>query len=173
MTKIFFIIFLFLISFLSDFFSKYYIRHAFEIKKIQITPINDFINFHISCNKGISFSFFENFHKNFLIFFIGIFLGLLSIYIAKEIFKHFKKQDRVKKNSFLIVSGLILILGGAYGNFFDRIANGCVLDFLDLHFKNYHLFIFNLADFFISFGFFLIFLNEIKLYFIKNKIKKF
>jgi signal peptidase II len=172
MLKFFFIIFLFILSFLSDFFSKFYIRNSFNYEtKIQIIKINHFMNFHISCNKGISFSFFENFHKNFLLIFIGIFLVVLSIYVIRTIFKYFDKKNIIPGNNFLFICGLILILGGAYGNFFDRILYGCVLDFLDLHLKDYHFFIFNIADFFISLGFFLIVLNEIIFYFYKNQLQ--
>ena len=56
--------------------------------------------------------------------------------------------------------GLIMILGGALGNVFDRILYKAVPDFIDFHIGNFHWFIFNLADIFISIGiFFLIFLE--------------
>ena len=47
---------------------------------------------------------------------------------------------------------LILILGGALGNFFDRLYYSAVPDFIDFHFKGFHWFIFNVADIFITFG---------------------
>ena len=45
-----------------------------------------------------------------------------------------------------------LIIGGSLGNLFDRIYYYAVPDFIDLHFGNYHWFIFNVADIFISVG---------------------
>ena len=45
-----------------------------------------------------------------------------------------------------------LILGGAVGNGLDRMISGSVVDFLDLHFGDWHLFVFNLADAAISLG---------------------
>ena len=43
-------------------------------------------------------------------------------------------------------SGLGAIIGGAFGNAFDRVLHGAVVDYLDLHPFGQHLFVFNLAD---------------------------
>ena len=45
-----------------------------------------------------------------------------------------------------------LIIGGALGNFYDRIFLSAVPDFIDLHYKNFHWFTFNVADIFITLG---------------------
>ena len=47
---------------------------------------------------------------------------------------------------------LIFILGGAIGNFFDRIFYKAVPDFIDFHIGNFHWFIFNVSDIFITVG---------------------
>ena len=47
---------------------------------------------------------------------------------------------------------LILILGGSSGNLFDRIYYSAVPDFIDISYKGYHWFIFNVADIFITLG---------------------
>ena len=47
---------------------------------------------------------------------------------------------------------LLMILGGALGNFSDRVFYKAVPDFIDLHYENFHWFIFNIADIFISIG---------------------
>ena len=47
---------------------------------------------------------------------------------------------------------IALIIGGSLGNLFDRIYYYAVPDFIDLHLGNYHWFIFNIADFFITVG---------------------
>ena len=53
-----------------------------------------------------------------------------------------------------------MILGGALGNFFDRVYYKAVPDFIDFHIENFHWFTFNVADIFISLGvFFMIFLE--------------
>ena len=58
------------------------------------------------------------------------------------------------------------IIGGAIGNFYDRLTYNAVPDFIDLHYNGFHWFSFNVADIFITFGiiFFLM-----KNYFVKNE----
>ena len=47
---------------------------------------------------------------------------------------------------------IAIILGGSLGNLFDRIYYYAVPDFIDLHVGNFHWFIFNVADIFITVG---------------------
>ena len=47
---------------------------------------------------------------------------------------------------------LLMILGGALGNLYDRIRYNGVLDFIDFHVGNFHWFIFNVSDIFITIG---------------------
>jgi signal peptidase II len=54
-----------------------------------------------------------------------------------------------------------MILGGAIGNFYDRIFYFAVPDFIDLHFNNFHWFTFNIADIFISLGIILFIIKEL------------
>ena len=56
------------------------------------------------------------------------------------------KSDGFKKYS------LLMILGGALGNVFDRLYYKAVPDFIDFHIGNFHWFIFNVSDIFISLG---------------------
>ena len=53
-----------------------------------------------------------------------------------------------------------MILGGAFGNVFDRTFYKAVPDFIDFHIENFHWFIFNIADIFITFGVILMILLE-------------
>ena len=46
----------------------------------------------------------------------------------------------------------MMIFGGSMGNIFDRLYYSSVPDFIDIHFNNFHWFIFNVADIFISLG---------------------
>ena len=57
--------------------------------------------------------------------------------------------------------GFIFILGGATGNLFDRIYYSSVPDFIDIHYNNFHWFIFNVADIFISLGVILLIYSEL------------
>ena len=64
------------------------------------------------------------------------------------------KNEGMKKNS------LLMIFGGALGNLYDRIFFKAVPDFIDFHIGNFHWFIFNVSDIFISLGvLFLIYLE--------------
>ena len=65
------------------------------------------------------------------------------------------KSDGLKKFS------LMLILGGALGNFYDRIAYGAVPDFIDFHVNGFHWFIFNIADIFITLGILCLIYDEV------------
>ena len=56
---------------------------------------------------------------------------------------------------------LLMITGGAFGNLFDRIYYSAVPDFLDFYFKDFHWFIFNIADIFITLGVICLIYDEI------------
>ena len=117
-----------------------------------------FLNIHLFWNEGIAFglfSFNEKYLYNILTFFI------LTIILA--IFFMIIKSDGFKKYS------LLMILGGAIGNFYDRVFYQAVPDFIDFHIGNLHWFIFNVADIFITLGvIFMIFLEIID----KNNLNK-
>ena len=65
------------------------------------------------------------------------------------------KSEGLKKYS------LLMILGGALGNFYDRVFFEAVPDFIDFHVENFHWFIFNVSDIFISLGVILMIILEI------------
>ena len=103
--------------------------------------INDFINIDLVWNTGIGFGLLSansNLIYNSLTAVIGGVIIFL-IYLTA-------KSTLVDKILFS------LILGGALGNFYDRITYFAVPDFIDIHFKNFHWFTFNFADVFISIG---------------------
>ena len=54
-----------------------------------------------------------------------------------------------------------MILGGSLGNFFDRVYYFAVPDFFDFHIENFHWFIFNIADIFITIGIICLIVAEI------------
>ena len=64
------------------------------------------------------------------------------------------KSESLKRLSLLIV------IGGALGNLYDRIKYNGVLDFIDFHVGNFHWFIFNVADIFITLGIIIMILIE-------------
>ena len=112
--------------------------------------INDFINFDLIWNTGIAFGFFSsnvNFVYNSITFVIGIVIIFL-IYL-------------VLKAKFLEKILFSLIIGGAIGNFYDRVVYFAVPDFIDIHYKNFHWFTFNIADIFITLGIITIILKDL------------
>ncbi len=56
-----------------------------------------------------------------------------------------------------------IILGGALGNFYDRIIYFAVPDFIDIHYQRFHWFTFNIADIFITIGIVLLIVKELTL----------
>ena len=71
------------------------------------------------------------------------------------------KSKGLEKISFL------LIIGGSLGNIYDRVYYSAVPDFIDIHFNNYHWFIFNVADIFITIG--IVFLISIEIFSSKKR----
>ena len=148
--NIFFIIFI-IATFTLDRVSKVKILNEFND---MVYFINDFINLDLIWNIGIGFGFLSSeisLLYNSITVVIGlVILILLFFSIKSEIF------DK------LIFS---IIIGGACGNFYDRLIYNAVPDFIDVHYNNFHWFTFNVADIFITLGI-LIFL--MKNFFTKN-----
>tara|TARA_B100000161_G_C33513663_1_gene397648 strand:+ start:109 stop:606 length:498 start_codon:yes stop_codon:yes gene_type:complete len=137
--------------FLLDRFSKIYVMYL--DKKFLGSEIfsSKFLNIILIWNEGIAFgmlSFNENYLYNILTILILLVIVALMFMTVKT--SGFKKYS------------MLMILGGAFGNVFDRIFYNAVPDFIDFHVSNFHWFIFNVADIFISLGiFFMIFFELI------------
>ena len=133
------IIYLFtiLIIFLFDRYSKTQV-----INKLEKTYyFNDYLNLDLVWNTGIGFGLLSQ--SSILLYnLISIIIGLVIIFL---IYYVFLKKIREK----FIFS---IIIGGAIGNFYDRMVFKAVPDFIDLHFKDFHWFTFNVADVFITLG---------------------
>ena len=110
-----------------------------------------FINFHLIWNEGIAFGLFSFSNPStyqIMTLFILLVILILIFYMLKT--------DMVSEKI-----GFILIIGGAIGNLFDRVFYSAVPDFIDLHINNFHWFIFNIADIFITIGVLWLILTEI------------
>tara|TARA_Y100001935_G_C17114628_1_gene412567 strand:- start:199 stop:696 length:498 start_codon:yes stop_codon:yes gene_type:complete len=103
--------------------------------------INDFINFDLVWNTGIGFGLFQSssilLYNSISLLIAFVILFLIYLLIISD------KLDKIS---------LSLIIGGAIGNFYDRMIFKAVPDFIDLHYKNFHWFTFNVADILISLG---------------------
>ena len=116
--------------------------------------INEYINFDLIWNIGIGFGLFST---DLTLFYtlVTILIGLVILLL----FYFFAESDTLDK---LIYS---IIIGGAIGNFYDRLIYKAVPDFIDIHYNNFHWFTFNAADIFITIG---IIIFIIRSFFLKN-----
>ena len=133
-----------------DRISKIYVinlsKNSFDVELFS----SKFLNITLIWNEGIAFGLFSSSHEywyNFLtivIVLIAIIILIMSI-----------RENGAQRYFFLIV------FGGALGNLYDRIFFKAVPDFIDLHVENFHWFVFNIADIFITFGVIMLILWEI------------
>jgi signal peptidase II len=103
--------------------------------------VNPFLNIYLVWNTGIGFgliSLESNIFYHLLTFIILIINLALIFFLTKS------------KGSTMYL--LTIIIGGSLGNLFDRMYYYAVPDFMDLHVGNFHWFIFNVADIFITIG---------------------
>tara|TARA_B100000902_G_scaffold379124_1_gene413118 strand:- start:191 stop:682 length:492 start_codon:yes stop_codon:yes gene_type:complete len=140
-----------LIIFFLDRYTKLFILDNFTDNTYYL---NDYINLDLIWNIGIGFGFFST-DSNILYNFISLVIALVIIFLLYI----FVISETLDKMIFT------LILGGALGNFYDRLVYKAVPDFIDLHYNNFHWFTFNVADIFITMGI-LIFI--IRGFFVKN-----
>ena len=133
-----------------DRFSKIYIIELSEKTNVTEIYLTSFLNSYLVWNTGIAFGLFslssELTYNLFTTLIVVI--NLIIIYLA-VVTKDFRRYF------------FLLILGGSFGNLFDRLFYGSVPDFIDFHIGNFHWFIFNLADIFITTGVICLILAEL------------
>ena len=138
-----------ILIFIADRFSKIKIINL-VLSDNKSVYINDYLNLELVWNSGIGFGLLNLdagiwYHLISLLIFFVILVIIYLIIKSSNMDKFF----------------LSLVLGGALGNLYDRVLYFSVPDFIDIHFKDYHWFTFNIADIFISLGIILILLNEV------------
>ena len=146
----YFDILIFFLIFILDRFSKIYVIYLSEKNNYSQIFSSKFLDIHLIWNEGIAFgllSFSETYFYNLISIIIAIIIFVLCVMIIRS--KGLKKLL------------LTFILGGAIGNFYDRLVYKAVPDFIDFHINDFHWFIFNIADIFISIGVFFVILYEI------------
>jgi signal peptidase II len=149
------VIFVFIIFFL-DRFSKFIILKFFQPTGELNFSVTKFLDLNLVWNNGIAFglfSFDQNIYYNVI--------TLIIILVTSVIIWFAFKSKGLEKISYL------MIIGGSFGNIFDRLYYSSVIDFIDISYNNFHWFIFNVADIFISLGVILL----IALEFLKNEKK--
>jgi len=132
-----------------DRISKKYVIYLDEQNLSQELFVSKYLNINLIWNEGIAFgllSFEQSSFYNFLTIFIAFIIFIIVYMVIKT--------DGLKRYS------LLIIIGGALGNLYDRAIFFAVPDFIDFHVGNFHWFTFNVADIFISLGVFFMILIE-------------
>ncbi|HSE43548.1 MAG TPA: signal peptidase II [Acidobacteriota bacterium] len=111
----------------------------------SIDVIPNLFNITYVHNRGAVFGLGSNFSAPYLSWMLSI-LSIVSLGIILFYFL------RVRTTSPRLYTGLALVLGGALGNLYDRLKNGYVVDFLDMHWFEHHWPFFNVADLSICLG---------------------
>ena len=127
--------------FIIDRVSKLYVINLSKLNSDIEIFSSSFLNIIVVWNKGAAFGLFS-FNEGDL---YNIFSGFILLVIIIVLVLVFKSKG-IKRLSYL------LVFGGAIGNFYDRIIYKAVPDFIDFHVGNFHWFVFNVADIFISIG---------------------
>ena len=141
--------FVFFIFFL-DRISKIYVVNLDNLNFSTEIYQSKFLNITLIWNEGIAFGLLS-FNENNLYNLLSILIGIIILVIFYMIVK----------NDNLTRFPLLMIFAGALGNLYDRIIYNAVPDFIDFHVGEFHWFIFNVADIFISLGVFFMILFEI------------
>ncbi len=158
LTKQFYINLLIIISiFAIDRISKIYVIYLDKFNQSYELFTSKFLNIFLIWNKGIAFGLFS--------FDQGYFYKLITLIIIIVVFIVF---IMMLQNNGLKKYSLLLILSGSLGNLYDRILYAGVPDFIDFHIGDFHWFIFNVADIFITIG--VIFMILLEFFGNNNKI---
>ena len=139
-------------KYLVDFFIIFFIFIIDRLSKLLIISypetyeqygisVTSFLNFNLIWNEGIAFGLFS-FDNKIYYNFLTIFIILVTIIIIWLMYK----SKGFERFSFM------MIVGGSLGNIYDRVFYFAVPDFIDIHVNNFHWFIFNVADIFITLG---------------------
>ena len=142
-------IFIFLIILFCVFLDRYTKNEVIINFSENVFFINNFINIDLIWNTGIGFGFLST-ESSLIYNLVSALVGVVIVILC-----YFTIISEVTDK--LIYS---IIIGGAIGNFYDRLIFNAVPDFIDLHYDRYHWFTFNVADIFITLGIIIFLINE-------------
>ena len=135
--------------FILDRLTKIYVIYLDKLNSGSEIFSSKFLNIYLIWNEGIAFGLLSFDEKN-----LYNYLTIIIFLIVAFIFFLIIKSKGIKKYA------LLMIFGGALGNLYDRIFYKAVPDFIDFHIADFHWFIFNIADVFITIGVFIMILFE-------------
>ena len=141
---------LIILIFILDRVSKVFVIYLTDKNLVTEIFSSRFLNINLIWNKGIAFGFFS-FNQEYLYNLLTLIILLVVCIVLVMIIKN----EGYKKYA------LLMIFGGAIGNLYDRVFFKAVPDFIDFHIGEFHWFIFNVADIFISIGVFFMILLEL------------
>ena len=133
-----------------DRISKIYVINLKNNNLITEIFSSKFLNINLIWNEGIAFGLFSFGQNNLYNFLTVIIVGVIFLVFIMMI-----KANGVKRYA------LLMIFAGAIGNVYDRIVFKSVPDFIDFHIGEFHWFIFNVADIFITLGVFFMIIFEL------------
>lgn len=116
--------------------------------------VTEFFNLTLMHNEGVAFSILAD-QSGWQRYFIAVVASLIVIWLL-----YWLRQNA--RNMKLQNTALVLVVGGALGNIWDRIVLGYVVDFIELHYKSYYWPAFNLADSAITLGAILLIIDTFK-----------
>jgi signal peptidase II len=128
--------------FLIDRVSKILILKSFLNNSLSEIYINSFLNFSLVWNSGIGFGLLQ-IEPNIFYSIVSIIIAAINLILIYWM---------ITAPNYLESIFISIILGGSLGNLFDRSYYNSVPDFIDLHYKSFHWFTFNIADIFITIG---------------------
>ena len=150
LTKSFYLSTIFIVLiFALDRISKLYVIYLSKTVSVSEIFSSKFLNINLIWNEGIAFGLFS-FNQDY-------FYNLLTLIILFVVFFVLMMVIKNKGNQ---KYALLMILGGAIGNLYDRVFFKAVPDFIDFHIGEFHWFVFNVADIFICLGVFFMILSE-------------
>ena len=146
-----------IIIFFLDRISKLFVIHQDKLNLNSEIYSSKFLNIHLIWNEGIAFGLMSFDEKSFYntLTIIIVLVSLLILYLSYI-------------NKGLQRYALLSIFAGSLGNIYDRLFYNAVPDFIDFHVEDFHWFIFNIADIFITVGVIIMIMTE----FFTNNDKK-
>ena len=136
--------------FIFDRITKIYLINLQETGTDVDFYILPFLNFYLVWNTGIGFGL-ASLESNIFYHMLTAFISIINLILIFLLLK--------AKGSYVYF--LALIIGGSLSNLFDRIYYYAVPDFIDIHIGNFHWFLFNVADIFITVGIIMLMFSEI------------
>ncbi len=130
------------VAFLADRITKWWVLNVLDLDRVRHIEILPFLDFRMVWNRGISMGLFQADGETGRWVLI-VLTSLVALFLLVWLFR---VQNRI------LAIALGMVLGGAFGNIWDRISYGAVADFVHLHAGSWSFYIFNVADSAITIG---------------------